>query len=244
MQLSERDISLLIDEVPSDLTLPRSGTDPPPRGRVREEIQHARDRGLDDDAPPTAGETILIVDDDEDIARFLEVNLRLAGYEVAVAANGEQALLQAEELRPDLVILDVLMPYGIDGFEVARRLRGSRITDDTSIIMVTCLATGDDKVLGLASGADDYVTKPFYPRELIERIRSTLRRNRQLRDVSSLTRLPGNIRIEEELERVIRTGSPFALLYCDLDHFKAYNDHEGFFEGDRVIRTTARILQK
>ena len=138
MQLSERDISILIDEVPSDLTLPRSGTDPPPRGRVREEIQHARDRGLDDDAPPTAGETILIVDDDEDIARFLEVNLRLAGYEVAVAANGEQALLQAEELRPDLVILDVLMPYGIDGFEVARRLRGSRITDDTSIIMLTC----------------------------------------------------------------------------------------------------------
>jgi diguanylate cyclase (GGDEF)-like protein len=195
------------------------------------------------DEPLRTAETILVVEDDPDIARFVELNMRAAGYEVAVAADGEEALGRAQASRPDLVLLDVLMPGGIDGLEVARALRRNPQTDNTSIIMLTCLAQYDDKLRGLAAGADDYIIKPFYPGELLARVKSTLRRNKQMRNVSPLTSLPGNIRIQEEIERMIVGAKPFSLLYCDLDNFKAYNDQKGFVRGDRMIQATGRILQ-
>jgi diguanylate cyclase (GGDEF)-like protein len=187
-------------------------------------------------------ETILVVDDDPDIARFVEVNLRSAGYDVAVAADGQEALDKAQELRPDLVLLDVMMPR-IDGFEVAQRMRKSPQTANTSIIMLTAKALSADKVTGLQSGADDYIIKPFDPIELLARVKGTLRRAKEMRNLSPLTGLPGNIRIQEEIERQVRDGRPFAVLYCDLDHFKAYNDQKGFVRGDRLIQATARIIQ-
>jgi diguanylate cyclase (GGDEF)-like protein len=187
-------------------------------------------------------ETILVVDDDPDIARFVEVNLRSAGYDVAVAADGQEALDKAQELRPDLVLLDVMMPR-IDGFEVAQRMRKSPQTANTSIIMLTAKALSADKVTGLQSGADDYIIKPFDPIELLARVKGTLRRAKEMRNLSPLTGLPGNIRIQEEIERQVRDARPFAVLYCDLDHFKAYNDQKGFVRGDRLIQATARIIQ-
>ncbi len=187
-------------------------------------------------------ETILVVDDDPDIARFVEVNLRSAGYEVAVAADGEEALEKAVQLRPDLVLLDVMMPR-IDGFEVAQRLRRNPQTANTSIIMLTAKALSTDKVLGLTAGADDYIIKPFDPIELLARVKGTLRRAKEMRNLSPLTGLPGNIRIQEEIERMVREQRPFAVLYCDLDNFKAYNDQKGFVRGDRLIQATARIIQ-
>ncbi|GBC86544.1 Transcriptional regulatory protein WalR [bacterium HR12] len=187
-------------------------------------------------------ETILVVDDDPDIARFVEVNLRSAGYEVAVASDGEQALEMAMQLRPDLVLLDVMMPR-IDGFEVAQRLRRNPQTANTSIIMLTAKALSTDKVLGLTAGADDYIIKPFDPIELLARVKGTLRRAKEMRNLSPLTGLPGNIRIQEEIERMVRERRPFAVLYCDLDNFKAYNDQKGFVRGDRLIQATARIIQ-
>ena len=195
------------------------------------------------DDPPEPAHRILVVEDDEDIARFLEINLRLEGYEVGIAADGERALVHAAEMRPDLVLLDVLMPPGMDGFEVARRIRRDPYAENTSIIMVTCLSHGDEKVLGLASGADDYVTTPFHPKEMMERVRVTLRRARRLRDVSPLTNLPGNARIVEELQRAIVDGRAFALLHADLDAFKAFNDRKGFSEGDRMIRAAADVIR-
>jgi diguanylate cyclase (GGDEF)-like protein len=187
-------------------------------------------------------ETILVVDDDPDIARFVEVNLRSAGYDVAVAADGEEALARAAEMRPDLVLLDVMMPR-IDGFEVAQRLRRNPQTANTSIIMLTAKALSTDKVLGLTAGADDYIIKPFDPIELLARVKGTLRRAKEMRNLSPLTGLPGNIRIQEEIERMVREGRPFAVLYCDLDNFKAYNDQKGFVRGDRLIQATARTIQ-
>jgi diguanylate cyclase (GGDEF)-like protein len=187
-------------------------------------------------------ETILVVDDDPDIARFVEVNLRSAGYDVAVAGDGEEALGRAMELRPDLVLLDVMMPR-IDGFEVAQRLRRNPQTANTSIIMLTAKALSTDKVLGLTAGADDYIIKPFDPIELLARVKGTLRRAKEMRNLSPLTGLPGNIRIQEEIERMVRDGRPFAVLYCDLDNFKTYNDQKGFVAGDRLIQATARIIQ-
>ena len=187
-------------------------------------------------------ETILVVDDDPDIARFVEVNLRSAGYEVAVAGDGEEALRRAGEIRPDLVLLDVMMPR-IDGFEVAQRLRKNPQTANTSIIMLTAKALSADKVTGLQSGADDYIIKPFDPIELLARVKGTLRRAKEMRNLSPLTGLPGNIRIQEEIERQVRENRPFAVLYCDLDNFKTYNDQKGFVRGDRLIQATARIIQ-
>ena len=172
-------------------------------------------------------ETILVVDDDPDIARFVEVNLRSAGYDVAVAGDGEEALERAGELRPDLVLLDVMMPR-IDGFEVAQRLRKNPQTANTSIIMLTAKALSADKVTGLQSGADDYIIKPFDPIELLARVKGTLRRAKEMRNLSPLTGLPGNIRIQEEIERQVREARPFAVLYCDLDNFKTYHDQKGF----------------
>ena len=187
-------------------------------------------------------ETILVVDDDPDIARFVEVNLRSAGYDVAVAGDGEAALDRARTLRPDLVLLDVMMPR-LDGFEVAQRLRRNPQTANTSIIMLTAKALSADKVTGLQSGADDYIIKPFDPIELLARVKGMLRRAKEMRNLSPLTGLPGNIRIQEEIERRVREAQPFAVVYCDLDNFKAYNDQKGFVRGDRLIQITARIIQ-
>jgi len=187
-------------------------------------------------------EQILVVDDDPDIARFVEVNLRSAGYEVAVAGDGEEALEKAGDMRPDLVLLDVMMPR-IDGFEVAQRLRKNPQTANTSIIMLTAKALSADKVTGLQAGADDYIIKPFDPIELLARVKGTLRRAKEMRNLSPLTGLPGNIRIQEEIERQVREGRPFAVLYCDLDNFKTYNDQKGFVRGDRLIQSTAKIIQ-
>jgi diguanylate cyclase (GGDEF)-like protein len=187
-------------------------------------------------------ESILVVDDDPDIARFVEVNLRSAGYDVSVAGDGEEALERAADLRPDLVLLDVMMPR-LDGFEVAQRLRKNPQTANTSIIMLTAKALSSDKVTGLQSGADDYIIKPFDPIELLARVKGTLRRAKEMRNLSPLTGLPGNIRIQEEIERQVREHHPFAVLYLDLDNFKTYNDKYGFVRGDRLIQGTARMLQ-
>jgi diguanylate cyclase (GGDEF)-like protein len=187
------------------------------------------------------GESVLVVDDDPDVARFVEVNLRSAGYDVTVASNGEEGLSRAIELRPDLVLLDVMMPK-LDGFEVAQRLRRDPRTSSSSIIMLTAKALSSDKVLGLSSGADDYIIKPFDPVELLARVKGTLRRAREMRALSPLTGLPGNIRVQEEIRRRVSEEQAFALLYADLDHFKAYNDNYGFVRGDRAIQALARLV--
>jgi diguanylate cyclase (GGDEF)-like protein len=186
-------------------------------------------------------EHILVVDDDPDVARFVEVNLRSAGYNVTVASNGEEAMERALELRPDLVLLDVMMPK-MDGFEVAQRLRRDSRTSSSSIIMLTAKALSSDKVLGLSSGADDYIIKPFDPVELLARVKGTLRRAREMRALSPLTGLPGNIRVQEEIRRRVAEDEPFSLLYADLDFFKPYNDHYGFVRGDRAIQGLARLI--
>ena len=152
-------------------------------------------------------ESILVVDDDPDVARFVEVNLRSAGYEVQVATDGEEALEKALEMRPDLVLLDVMMPK-LDGFEVAQRLRRDQRTSSCSIIMLTAKALSADKVTGLQSGADDYIIKPFDPIELLARVKGTLRRAREMRALSPLTGLPGNIRIQEEIRRLVAEDQP------------------------------------
>jgi two-component system response regulator ResD len=121
----------------------------------------------------TAPARILVVDDDPTVAEVVQAYLRRMGMETSYAADGLAALETAAATHPDLVILDLMLP-GIDGLEVCRRLRAAR--PDLPVIMLTALGEEADRVLGLEVGADDYVTKPFSPRELVLRVESVLRR--------------------------------------------------------------------
>jgi PleD family two-component response regulator len=184
----------------------------------------------------------MVVDDDPFIARLLEIELRAAGYDVSVANDGKQALEMARERCPELVLADVMMP-NMDGFELTRRLRQDSRTSSVSVIMLTARGLSADKLEGFAVGADDYIVKPFDTPELLARIRGVLRRAKEMRQQSPLTGLPGNVRIEDEIESRLQSGAGFALLYADLDHFKSYNDHYGFMRGDEVIQLTAELIQ-
>jgi diguanylate cyclase (GGDEF)-like protein len=186
-------------------------------------------------------DNILVVDDDLDIARYVELNLSLEGFTVHVAHDGTEAVQKALALRPDAVLLDVMMP-GLDGYEVCRRLRSNARTSHSAIIMLTAKALSADTVVGLTSGADDYISKPFDPPELVARVRAALRRAKQLRDLSPLTGLPGNSEIVRQVDQLLADHTPFALAYADLDEFKGYNDRYGFVRGDDAIRATADVL--
>jgi len=185
---------------------------------------------------------ILVVDDDRDIARFVEVNLLTEGFEVEVASDGIEALDKAQAGAPDLALVDVMMP-GMDGFELVERLRSDPRTANISIIMLTAKSLTADKVLGLTTGADDYIIKPFDPVELVARVKGTLRRAEEMRASSPLTGLPGNKRVQDEIAKLVDEGQPFALIYADLDNFKAFNDRYGFLRGDAAIKLAASILQ-
>jgi diguanylate cyclase (GGDEF)-like protein len=191
--------------------------------------------------PPSA--LVLVVDDDEDIARFVEVNLKLHGFEVLLAADGAEALEVIARRRPDLAVVDVMMP-NIDGLELTRRLRADPMTAALPVIMLTAKGLTVDKVVGLTAGADDYLVKPFDTSELIARVRSTLRRNQEFREVSPLTGLPGNARIQREIADRIRGGVDYAVAYIDIDRFKSVNDVYGFVRGDEFISALARSLHR
>lgn len=201
--------------------------------------------GPDTPAAPVDGDKpsdrVLVVDDDPDIVRFVEMNLRFEGFEVAVAADGGAALEEIARHRPDLVLLDVMMPV-LDGVEVTRRLRADPMTASLPVIMLTAKGLSADKVAGLTAGADDYIIKPFDTLELIARVRSALRRNREVREVSPLTGLPGNTRILREIADRVRSGVEFALCHIDIDRFKSVNDAYGFVRGDEFITLLAREL--
>lgn len=196
------------------------------------------ERALDE----KAYEVVLVVDDDFDIARYLELNLSLEGFTVHVAHDGDEALAIAHSVRPAVVLLDVMMP-GMDGYEVCRQLRAAVGTSQCAILMLTAKTMSADRVVGLTAGADDFIAKPFDPPELVARVRSSLRRARQLRDVSPLTGLPGNSEITRRAEALASAEAPcFALVHADLDSFKAYNDRYGFLRGDEAIRRAAEVI--
>jgi len=131
--------------------------------------------------------TILVVDDEKRILSLLKAYLEQQSFHVATATNGKEALFIARHEKPDLIILDIMMP-GMDGFEFMRQHRKER---ETPIILLTARVEEDDKVVGLELGADDYVTKPFSPRELTSRVRAVLRRSGQSLPQTEILRIGG-----------------------------------------------------
>jgi diguanylate cyclase (GGDEF)-like protein len=186
-------------------------------------------------------EKILVVEDDASVRKILTFQLMKEGYAVDTAEDGLDGLEKANSDPPDLVLLDLMMPK-MDGAEVCRRLKGNFLTSQIPVIMLTARGEMDDKLTGLSIGANDYLTKPYTPSELIVRVRNILHFSRLQRQASPLTGLPGNASIDAETERRLESGGHFALLYVDIDNFKAYNDYYSFEKGDEAIKLTSSII--
>lgn len=185
--------------------------------------------------------TILIADDDPDLRDILRSILEPAGFAVTEAADGALTLQAVRAHPPDLVILDWMMP-NVTGLEVCERLKQDTLLRHVPVIMLTGKGEIHEKVHGINAGADDFLVKPFEPQELLARIQMVLRRTAQELEANPLTKLPGNLSIQQELEKRIASGERFAVCYVDLNHFKGFNDHYGFKRGDEVIERTAKLL--
>lgn len=172
-----------------------------------------------------AQDKILVVEDEEDILNLLEYHLRTAGFEVFTATTGLEALDAAREHQPDLVLLDLMLP-GLDGFEVCKELKRERQTSGIGVIMLTARGEEVDRVVGLELGADDYVTKPFSPRELVLRVKAVLRRLHPEPEPSALWERDG-LRVEEESHRVTVDGQGMELTATEFKLLMELIHHEG-----------------
>ena len=147
-----------------------------------------------------AKETILVVEDDPDIVELLEYSLEREGYKVLAASDGEKGLSEARRRKPALVLLDLMLP-GLDGLSICRALKEDGATKDIPVMMLTAKGEESDVVVGREFGADDYVRKPFSPRELIARIRAVLRRSQPAPAVRSRIEL-GSVTLDKERHEV------------------------------------------
>jgi two-component system OmpR family response regulator len=155
-------------------------------------------------AMPNVEAKLLVVDDEPNIRELLSASLRYAGFDVTTAADGQQALTAARAERPDLLVLDVMMP-GVDGFEVVRRLRSEGV--HCPVLFLTARDSTEDKVTGLTLGGDDYVTKPFSLEEVVARIRAILRRHGAARDALPSRLAFADIELDDDTHEVWKAGT-------------------------------------
>ena len=182
-----------------------------------------------------SGEVILVVDDEANIRELARIYLEKEGFKVDTVSNGSQALQQIKHTPPALVVLDLMLPE-VDGWEVCRRIRAS---GDLPIIMLTARDDDIDKILGLELGADDYMTKPFNPRELVARVRAILRRaSGDLQDSSKNQRTLGDLTIDPGSRVATVDGKPITLRIKEFDLLLAFVDNKN------QVLTREQILSK
>ena len=174
---------------------------------------------------------ILIVEDEADIRELLRFNLEREGFTVHEAADGTQGLALARQYTPDLVMLDVMLP-GVDGFEVCRRVRA---TSDTPILMLTARDQDIDKIVGLELGADDYLTKPFNPRELVARVKAILRRTQAAPKTQPI--VLQNLHLDMERREVSIDNQPVPLRTKEFDLLAI------LAQNPRIVFTRDKLLQ-
>lgn len=179
--------------------------------------------------------TIFIIEDDEEITDLLQFNLEKQGYKVVSAADGHEALSRLQEEKPDLILLDIMLP-GVDGYEICRTIRSWESYKKTPLIMLTAKSEELDVVLGLELGADDYVVKPFSIRELLSRIKIHLKRHEELHENSvlqrqqnnsQLTLQAGEITIKLEEYRVFIGDRPVNLTHKEFELLKLLMSNKG-----------------
>jgi len=171
-----------------------------------------------------AAPRLLLVEDDPALAELLEFRFRQQGYAVTVTPDGDEALLLASEEVPDLVVLD-WMVEGTSGIEVCRRLRKGKATAHVPIVMLTARGAEDDKIRGLETGADDYVTKPFSPRELLARVSAILRRIRPA--LAGEVIEVGDLSLDATAHKVTRRGQTIALGPTEFRLLRHFMEHPG-----------------
>ena len=167
---------------------------------------------------------LLLVEDDPALAELLEFRFKSEGYAVTSTPDGDEALLLASEEVPDLVVLDWMIE-GTSGIEVCRRLRKAKSTAHVPIVMLTARGAEDDKIRGLETGADDYITKPFSPRELIARVNAILRRIRPA--LAGETILVGDLSLDATAHKVLRGGHAVQLGPTEFRLLKHFMEHPG-----------------
>ncbi len=186
---------------------------------------------------------VLLADDQTELLMLMTETIEQAGFEVVTAHDGQEALKMIFETRPDIAVLDYSMPVK-DGLQVAQDMKNNPLFAHIPIIICTAHSEKKAKMKGLGMGIDDYLIKPVDTDELVARIRMILKRNKLVLDTNPLSKLPGNPSIQARVEREIQQGGEFAVLYLDLNNFKAYNDIYGFDAGDHILKATANLLVK
>ena len=183
---------------------------------------------------------ILIVEDDLDIAEMLNAYFRVQGYEVFTVNWGEDGVRAAQTVLPNLIILDIRLP-DIDGFEVARRVREDRRTNEIPIIFLTEKRDRSDILQGLEVGADDYITKPFDVQELRLRVRNSLKRVSQASLTNPVSGLPEGALVDEKLSDVVHK-SGLSLLHISIANLQTFREAYGFVASDDVLRAISLMV--
>jgi len=186
---------------------------------------------------------VLVVDDDPSIRMICREVLELGGYQVRDAGNANAALAEARRFRPDMILMDVLMP-GIDGYRTAEMIRADPSISMAPIMFLSARGDTADKVRAFRSGAEDYMVKPFDAAELLARVGKALDRQARELGASPTTQLPGADAIQGEIERRLTSGESDAVAcYLDLDNLKAFNDYYGYAKANAVIRQTGDVIR-
>lgn len=185
---------------------------------------------------------ILIVEDDYDISNMLRIFFSNEGYQVEIAARGNDALDKCRKKLPDLVVLDIMLP-DMDGYAICRAMRSTTRTSHIPIIFLTQKDERSDRIAGLELGADDYITKPFDIEELKLRVRTSIRIHQRQNMTNPTTGLPSSRLIEEQLRSLMRSGA-WSYLQIGIDNMGSFNDAYGFVAGDEVLRFAALLLNE
>jgi len=192
---------------------------------------------------------ILIVDDENNILSLLQYNLGKEDYDVDVAHNGEEGLGEVKKNKPDIIISDVNMPK-MDGYEFCRELRKEPETKTIPFIFLTARGQLPDKIEGLRTGADDYITKPFVPKELMEMVNARLSRVEIYKDMASSDGLTGFFNqkatkeyLNAEITRACRLNIPLSVGFMDIDLFRKVNERFGHPSGDSVLKAVAETIR-
>ncbi|MDX2087543.1 MAG: response regulator [Kofleriaceae bacterium] len=187
---------------------------------------------------------VLVVDDDPSIRTICREVLELGGYQVRDVGSANAALAEARRFRPDMILMDVLMP-GIDGYRAAEMIRADAAIAMAPIMFLSARGDTADKVRAFRSGAEDYMVKPFDAAELLARVAKALDRQARELGASPTTQLPGADAIQAEIERRLAFGDPTAVAcYLDLDNLKAFNDYYGYAKANAVIRQTGDVIRQ